>query len=59
MVKAIWEFTHKWFLAAKDTKREAQKPSKGFIYVYVLKKPTKKVFFSCTYQEKAVILCSE
>jgi hypothetical protein len=37
MVKAIWEFTHKWFLAAKDTKRKAQKPSKGFIYVFVLK----------------------
>ena len=36
MVKAIWEFTQKWVLAAKDTKRKAQKPSKVFIYVYVL-----------------------
>ena len=36
MVKTIRKLACEEFLAAKDTKREAQKPSKGFIYVYVL-----------------------
>ena len=36
MVIAIREFTHEELLAAKYTECEAQKHSKGFIYVFVL-----------------------
>ena len=33
--KSVWEFTVKDFLAANYIWREAQKHSKGFIYVFV------------------------
>ena len=35
-MKAIWEFTHKYVLAANDVERVALKHSKGFILVLFL-----------------------
>ena len=37
VLKAIWELAHKWVLTPKYIRSKAQKPSKGFIFVYVRK----------------------